>query len=169
MPSPVIQPVVNEELVRQIKRALLNGSNPAAQALMYDLPYMIVYRIAVGATWKHVNVRGVESKGKRSIPRRTPRLTPTLRDSIYGNKRVWSVSNADVAKRMALAESMVARAVRDGRALMAARVQRLLMTSGSNDLAVERYGLSTGELDALLALASTQVLPNHLKAEAARD
>jgi len=164
MPSPV-QADITEREAKYIKQAVLQGRTPADLARELRKPYNLVYKVAAGLTWKHV----LASKG-RVLPQRETKYTRALRDKVYAVKRAHpDKSNLKIANDLGLSESMVARAIRDGRALMAARVQRMLLTSGSNLMAAKQYKLKPAELDQLLALADAQTLPPHLAIEAAED
>jgi hypothetical protein len=164
MPSPV-QAQITEEEAKYIKRAVSNGRQPSDIARELGKSYQLVYKVAANLTWKRI----FPTKG-RVLARRETKYTRALRDQIAKAKRAHpNKSNLKLASEMGLSESMVARAIRDARALMAARVQRMLLTSGSNLMAAKQYKLKLDEIEALLALAATQTLPEHLAAEAAED
>lgn len=161
-------PVIDAERAKAIKVALTQpGATAASVARAEGLPYMLVYKIAAGITWKDVKVRGTPPpvEGGRWIQKRTPTYSTALRDRVYALKRKAKVSNARLARKLELSETMVARAVREGEALLAARVQRLLLTSGRHDVAMEQYDLSLEEAERLVAVASKAPLPEHLAKE----
>jgi len=147
-----------------IKRALRSGQTPAQVAARLQKPYMVVYRIAIGETWK-----GSKKTGERISPARQLVLTAELRYRIWSAKRSTGASNAKLAKALRLSESMVARAVQDGRALTAYRAQRLMLTSGDLSMAMERYSLTMEEAEAMVTWASEHELPKHLQAEFAAE
>jgi len=164
MPSPV-QADITEQEARYIKSAVLQGRTPADLSRELQKPYNLVYKVAAGLTWKRI----LPSKG-RVLPKRENKLTRELRERIYSAKRAHpGKSNLTLAGEMGLSESMVARALRDARAVLAAKVQRMLLTSASNLEAAKRFRLRPDEIDRLLVLANTQTLPPHLQAEAAED
>lgn len=155
---------IDIQRARAIKQALVGGATPGQVAKAESLPYMVVYRIATGETWQ-----SVDGQAYRTIPNRVKQLTPELRDQIYMEKRGSGESNAKVAASLGLSESMVARAVRDARILLAARVQRLRLTSGDDDMAISQYGLSPEEADELVAWATDNDVPEHLRSELSED
>lgn len=161
------QGAIDVARVKRIKDALTAGMNPSVVATAEGLPYMVVYRIATGQTWK--SVRTTAAKPGRLIPERQTKLTKEIRDKVYASKRATGRTNIRIAKAMGLSETMVARAVADGRALLAARVQRLLLTSGEHEVAMTRYGLTLDEVESLVAWAHEHDLPDHLQAEFAAE
>lgn len=160
---------VKMELVLDIERAkiaklkLKAGLKPSVVAAQMGLPYMVVYKLAIGQTWKHVVVDGV-SDG-RLIGQRGLRMTKELRDKMFKAKQTKGVTNERLAKLHRMSETMVAKAMRDARALLAARVHRTLLTSGNNDVAVEQFGVTSAEADELVTYAIDNPLPERLRAE----
>lgn len=161
-------PIIDAERAKAIKLALAQPeATPATVAAAESLPYMVVYKIAAGITWKGVTVRGTPPpvEGGRWTKKRVPTYNAALRDRVYALKRKVKVSNARLAAKLNLSETMVARCVRDGELLLAARVQRLLLTSGAHDVAMGQYALDQEEVERLAALAQCTPLPGHLAKE----
>lgn len=152
--------------VKAIKTRLLAGEKPYAVAADLGLDYMVVYKIAVGKTWKEVHVEGADG---RITPPRAMALSADQRDLIWAEKRRTSATNAVLAQQFGVSESSIARGMRDARALLAARVQRLNITSGNNDMAMQMYGLNAEEADVLLETAATQQLSERLARELAEE
>lgn len=161
-----MKPKVDEERVRAIKLALAGGAKPSEVADTEQLPYMVVYKIATGVTWKHVVVEGIEAvDGNRLVAKREVVLSSAARDKLYTAKRQSGASNATLARASGLSESMVARAVREAHALLAAKVQRYLLTSGSHNAACEQFGLTPDEAECMVAYASSYSLSERLSKE----
>lgn len=152
--------------VKAIKARLVAGERPYAVAADLGLDYMVVYKIATGKTWKEVQVQGADG---RITPPRSMALSTEQRDLIWAEKRRTAATNADLAKQFGVSESSIARGMRDARALLAARVQRLNITSGNNDMAMEMYGLGAEEADMLLEIAATQQLSERLARELSEE
>lgn len=144
--------------VRRIHTALARGKRIAQVAEEFGVTYMCVYKIATGATWSGL------APDKRSVSERRRPISPALRERLFLLKRKKNVSNAQLAKAAKLSESSIARAMRDAQLLFAARVQKLFLTSGSHELAMEQYGIDAADAEELIALASRS-LPERLKAE----
>lgn len=150
---------LTEKQVIEIKRRLAKGEHIQSVADRFDVQYQTVYKIAVGETWRHIEGPGAQIKRRRgSIP-------PKIRDKMFDLKRRKGASNAKLARASRFSESAVARAMRDAYALTAARVQRLLMTSGSNDAAKETYGLTDAEIEEMVSYAVAHKLSSRLRKE----
>lgn len=167
---PTNNKVVDAKTAAKIKRRLMDGERPYVVASDMGLPYMVVYKISTGQTWKSVRPTGgkVAPPG-RITPGREMALSPEKRDMVYAEKRRTNATNGALAAHFGVSESSIARAVRDARALLAARVQRLNITSGNNDVAMEMYGLTSQEADQLLELASGQQLSPRLARELSEE
>lgn len=127
------------------------------------MTYMNLYRMATGETWKDIEPTG------RLIPLRTQgRLTSDLRDWLFEQKRKTEASNAELAASVGLSETSVRRGLADARALLAARVQRLLTTSGDHRAACKQFGLTEEQAEELVSYANEHELPRRLRFEAER-
>ena len=148
---------LTESQVKAIKAQLSDGRSVKELAEEAGVGYMVIYKIATGDTW--ANGDG------RIIARRSKGLTPKKRDKLYEIKLRKGASNAKLAKIARVSESVVARAMRDAHAIMAARAHRMLLTSGKHEAARERFGLTQEEVEELVTYSATHPLPKHLQRE----
>jgi len=162
----VIQPRLTKSDVRRIKKRIVGGESLTAIAEYFGVAYMVIYKIATGATWKNVKPRG------RLIPERD-----------YSAKRVFSLakcqafallkirkrlSNARIAKKVGAAESTVRRAVDDGRAALGLRLHRLTI-QGNLKRAQRKFGLTEDETDELIGISMKGRVPAWIRKEIEGD
>lgn len=143
------------------KTRIANGEPIRELARELDVEYQTLYLLAKGETWKKATPSGDVRTGKRC----ERALTAAERDLIFAKKRKSGLSNARLAAAAGVSESVVARAMRDAKIVLAFRVQRLLLTSGGHDAAMEIYDLARGEAEALSSLAASSRIPKHLAEE----
>lgn len=152
---------LNAESVREIKRKILAGASLSHLATQHGVTYQALYRIARGETWTDVGPKGnlVQS------PQTKRRMSPGHRDKIFSVKRRKGLTNAEIAARQGFSESAVARAMRDARLVLAFRVQRFLLTSGSHELAMSEFKIDLAEAETLTSLAASSRIPKWLRIE----
>jgi len=148
---------LTEKQVKRIKEDIRSGRVLREIASEVGVGYMAIYKIAVGETWS--NGAG------RLIPYRSCAIPPSKRDRLYAIKHKKGASNSKLARALNTSESTVARAMRDAHAILAARVHRMLLTSGSQEAAMERFHLTIGEAEGLVTYAATHKLPKRLESE----
>jgi hypothetical protein len=149
------------QLVAAIKIRISNGEAFSALADEYDLTYQAIYNIAKGRSWADVPPRTDLVTRKR--PPKV--LSPSHRDELYLFKRTHGHSNAALAHSMHVSESVIARGMRDAKIALALRTQRLLLTSGTYRLAMERFGLTRDEAEALVGWISSIEVPKRIVEE----
>jgi hypothetical protein len=148
-----------------IKLKVADGESIAEAARVAGLTYMAVYKLAIGETWKGIEPSGcvIQRRGSIQI------ITPELRDQMYELKRRERLSNAKLARMFSIGETTAKRAVAAARALLAARVHQLLLTSGDHRTAIERYGVTVDEADDLVSFATSNKLTKRQLRELAHD
>jgi hypothetical protein len=120
------------------------------------LPYMTVYRLATGESFKKLGSAPVERASKTKI-------TPEIRAWIMDVKKRKNWTNVRLARKLSVTPITIARIIMEERMVLAARVQSMFLSSGSNSAARKSFGLNNIEVEALLALATERPLPEKLK------
>lgn len=151
------------EEVSAIKRRIVDGDSLSTIADRYRIGYMAIYKIAIGETWQ-----GVEPKGRLIVKTDRTRITRKQRDKLYEVKLKTGLSNAALARKAKRPESSVSKAIREAHMLRAAIVHRLLLTSGSHDVAMERYDLTESEANDLVTFSASHRIPDSIRQEAER-
>lgn len=147
--------------VAAAKVRIVEGESFTVLAHELGVCYQAVYNIATGKSWGEVPPCG----NLVTRPRTTRALSPKRRDRLYLLKLRKGWSNAKLAQRAGVSEATIARAMRDARIVLAFRVQRLLLTSGSHQLAMERFQLDRNEAEQLSGVAASSRIPQHLAEE----
>jgi len=147
--------------VAAIKARIVKGESFTTLARELGVSYQAVYNLAIGKAWGDIPPFG--NLVSREKPGRA--LSPERRDKLYGLKRKRGMSNAKLARRAGVSESVVARAMRDAMIVLAFRVQRLLLTSGNHSLSMKRFGLSRNDAERLTGVAASSRIPKHLAKE----
>ena len=122
-----------------------------------DLGYMAVYKLGTGETHK------AATGGARTIAKREAKVTPERRDWAWKmQKKGWK--NSKIAKSLEVSETTVYRILADAKLLLAHRVQRMFLSSGSHEAAMRAYKLRGADVEELIEMASTP-LPKRLAKE----
>ncbi len=160
---------LDAERAAELKQKLIDGVSVPQIVVDMDLSYMVVYRVATGATWKALEPLLDPAKHYVSSERKR-RIKPAARERLFKIKVSTNASNRTLAKKLGVSEMTVSRTLQDARSLLAARCLRMLMTSGSNEYAAKEFKLDVEEVSKLVVLASDQgPLPLRLQAELDKD
>lgn len=117
---------------------------------------MTVYRIATGESFKQLGPAVIERTAKEKI-------TPEIRAWILDVKKRKNWSNVRLAKKLGVTAATIARVLLEERMLLAARVQSMFLSSGSNKAARDKFGLNKFEVESLLTLATERPVAGKLK------
>lgn len=122
------------------------------------VPYMTVYRLATGESFKKLG-SAVVARGDKV------KMTPEVRAWIVDVKQRKSWTNTKIAAKCEVSSATVARVLFEERLLLAMRVQSLFMTSGNHLLAKKKHDLNDFQIQSLMELASAKVPSKKLKAQ----
>lgn len=162
-------PTLKKKQVKKIKKAIVAGESLTDLAEKYGIGYMAIYKIAIGKTWRSVEPRG-RLIGKRDYSARRV-MTLNLCQLIALLKIKKGASNKKltrwlkVKKDVEASESTITRAIRDGKAVLAVRVHRMTLTSGSTRSAKKKFGITEEDVEALVALATSDRIPDQVRKE----
>lgn len=135
---------------------MADGQTPAEIAETEGLPYMTVYRLGTGDSYKKLGPAPVARAVKLKI-------TPELREWVVSVKKRKNWTNVRIAAKLGVTSATVARVLLEERLVLAARVQSMFLSSGSNAAARKKFGLNPIEVDSLIELAASRPVPEKLK------
>lgn len=133
------------ETVKRIKRHIVRGHSLTALAEKYHVSYAAVYKIAIGASHRNIEPTG------RLIPEQTRALTDEQAAKAFRLKTRRKYSNARLAQKFGVSESVIARAVRAEHKKFVDSVREFYLASGDSAATIERFSLTTEQLEDLLA------------------
>jgi transposase-like protein len=143
---------------QEIKTALAEGTALKELAAAFGISYQTVYLIGLGKIWKSIEPSG------RVLPERS-RVTPELRDRMFAWKRKRGATNREVSERFGVSTSAVSRAMKDGYAIFALRIQRAVLSSGTYEQVARKFGIKRKDIEEFLAFVSDGGISERLKAE----
>lgn len=162
----VIQPKLRKADVRRIKKRIVAGDSLTDIAGHFGVAYMVIYKIAVGTTWKAVKPRG-RLIGERDYTAK--RVFPLAKcQAMALLKMTKRLSNARIATKIGSAESTVRRAIEDGRAALGLRLHRLTI-QGNVKRAQRKFSLTDDEVDELVAISMRGRVPSWIQKEIEGD
>jgi len=152
-----------------IKRKVANGVAISQLASEIGLPYQLIYRIARGKTWPDAAPKGdILGDSSREAPGRKRKVTVNKQYALW-KKRREGVGTKKLAAATGMSTPSVRRLILEFETMLAIRVSRLQLTSGSYEVAMKRYGLSRAEAEALDAKAVEIEIPLHTNRLVERD
>jgi transposase-like protein len=145
----------------KLKAMIAGGESVSAVAKATGVPYQTLYRLGKGATWPDATPPG------DVIGDRSPARGPGRKLEIKDHHRLWNLLRkgakvAKVASKLGMSESTVRRLRDEFEAMLAHRVSRLHLTSGSHVQACKRFSLTMEQAEALDNKASGGKLPSNL-------
>lgn len=126
------------------------------------LPYITVYRLATGESYKKLGA-ALKARSKKL------KLTPDLRSWIVDVKKRKNWTHGRIGAKVGVTATTIGRVLDEERRLLAARVQSLCLSSGSNAAARTKYRLTQFEVEALLEMANEKPIPLKLKKQLEED
>lgn len=161
-----IQPKLRKSDVRRIKKRIVAGESLRVIADDFGVAYMVIYKIAVGTTWKKVKPRG-RLIGDRDYTAK--RVFPLAKcQAIALLKITKRLSNANIAGKLNGSESTIRRAVDDGRAALGLRLHRFTI-QGNVKRAQRKFGLTDEEVDELVSISMKGRVPAWIQKEIEGD
>lgn len=152
-----------------IKKKVAGGASVSTISAKYELPYQLIYRLVRGKTWPEAVPKGdVLGETARESPGRKSTVTIGKQYALW-KKRREGVGTKELAAGAELSASSVRRLVAEFEMLVAIRVSRLQLTSGSYDGAIRRYGITEAEAVAMDGRATASEVPARLERIAERD
>lgn len=92
------------------------------------------------------------------------KITDEIRNWILSVKKRKQWTNTRIAAKIGVTSVTIARVLQEDRAILAARCQAMLLSSGSNAAARAKYGLSKAEIAVLLETKHEKPLSSRAKA-----
>lgn len=152
---------IDRETAKKLKERMSEGEYPSDLAKELSLPYMLVYRIACGDCWSDVPPFGAIERVRQSPGRQ--RSVPV--DVMY---KAWKLRRTTVSDwkrlsfKMKVKETTLRRSVGDFVLLLKHRCAEVLLTAGSYEPMIKRYGLRPEEAANMDLESREKPLPNHL-------
>jgi hypothetical protein len=147
---------LSADKAKEFRMRMESGESPAAIAEDEGLPYMTVYRLGTGGSYRKLGPALVERSTKVKI-------TPERRAWIVDVKKRKNWTNVRIAEKLQVTSATVARVLLEERLVLAARVQAMFLSSGSNAAARKKFGLNPIEVESLIELAAERPIPEKLK------